>query len=316
MQFVGIRIVWLSAVLVVLTGIAGCGAKHAATGPEHSRGATSGSSAPADYDATVLSARPVAYWAMTNPGGSEPDLSGNHHSGSYPNGGRGASLPNGDTAVDFDGLSQYMTVPSDPSFSIPLTHQLTWEAWIKPDVLQWSRHSDPHSSGYIAWLGKCQDRAKSCEWEGRLYTSNDARCNRLSAYAYNPSGGLGSGAYWQAACGFFKPGQWIHVVGEYQTLASPGQCGTPAGTIDIWVNGVEWNASRHYPTGCMSQYTVAPVAGDSPLTVGTMAMDTYFPGAVGKVAIYDRLLTQQEIVSHYGAMTGLKPTGSCSDTCK
>lgn len=314
MQFVGICIArWLAVLLVALAWVAGCGAKPAARGPSHG---TTSSSAPADYDALVLSARPAAYWAMTNPGGSEPDLSGNHHSGSYPKGGRQTALPNGDTAADFDGVSQYMTVPSDPSFSVPTTHQLTWEAWIKPDVLQWSRRSDPHSDGYVVWLGKCQDRAKSCEWEARLYSSSDSRCNRLSAYAYNPSGGLGSGAYWQAACGFFKAGQWIYVVGEYQTLANPRQCSTPAGTIDIWVNGVQWNASRHYPGGCMSQYKVAPVAGSSPLNVGTMALDSYFPGAVGKVAIYDRLLTGQEIASHYSVMTGMKPTGSCSDTCK
>ena len=44
-------------------------------------------------------------------------------------------------------------------------------------------------------------------------------------------------------------------------------------------------------------------------------MDAYFPGAVGKVAIYDTLLTQQEITSHYEAMTGKTPTGSCAESC-
>jgi hypothetical protein len=311
MVWVGISRVWLAALLVLAAGIAGCDAKPAATRPGHSASPTA-----TDYDGTVLSGRPVAYWAMTNPGGSEPDLSGNHHSGSYPNGGRQAALPNGDGAVDFDGLSQYMTVPSDPSFSIPAAHQLSWEAWIRPDILQWTRHSDPHSDGYVLWLGKCQEHTKACEWDARLYSSSDTRCNRLSAYVYNPSGGLGSGAFWQAACGFFKAGQWIHVVGEYQTLTNPKQCDKPVGTIDIWVNGVQWNASHHYPTGCMSQYSVTPVAGGSALNVGTVAMDSFFPGAIGKVAIYDRLLTQDEIAKHYEAMTGKQPAGACADTCK
>ena len=41
----------------------------------------------------------------------------------------------------------------------------------------------------------------------------------------------------------------------------------------------------------MSQYNVVPAANGSPLNIGTMAMDAWFPGAIGKVAIYDKLLT-------------------------
>jgi hypothetical protein len=305
----------LVGVFVLLIGIVGCSPMTTTTTPTPSQQSVSPVPSPANYDAMILAGKPVAYWAMTNPTGAEPDLTGNHHSGSYTKGGSLVALPNGDKAVDFDGASQYMTVPSDPSFSIPTSHQLTWEAWIRPDVLRWSRQSDPSSHGYVAWMGKCQDRSGSCEWEGRFYSSSDTRCNRLSAYVFNPSGGLGSGAYWQAVCNFFKVGQWIHVVGEYQTTTNPSKCSTPAGTISIWVNGVEWNPSYHYPGGCMSQYGVTPIAGNSPLDVGTMAMDAYFPGAVGKVAIYDTLLTQQDITSHYEAMTGKIPTGSCAESC-
>ena len=57
------------------------------------------------------------------------------------------------------------------------------------------------------------------------------------------------------------------------------------------------------------------MAAGSPLNIGTMAQDTWFPGAVGKVAIYDRLLTAAEITSHYQAMIGQAPTGSCANTC-
>jgi hypothetical protein len=288
------------AVILLVIGLSGCG----------------GTSPGPAYDAAVLANKPVAYWAMANPAGTEPDLTGNNHTGSYPKGGTVVTLPNGDKAVDFDGASQYMTVASDSSLSIPTSGQLTWEAWIRPDVLQWPQRSDPHSLGYVEWMGKCQNHSGSCEWEARFYSATDTRCNRLSAYAFNRSAGLGSGAYWQAACGFFHAGQWIHVVGEYETSTIPPKCSTPPGTINIWVDGVEWNASFHYPSGCMSQYGVTPVAGDSPLNVATMAMDTYFPGAIGKVAIYQRLLTQQEITSHYVAMTGVPPQGSCADSCR
>jgi hypothetical protein len=46
-----------------------------------------------------------------------------------------------------------------------------------------------------------------------------------------------------------------------------------------------------------------------------MALDTWFQGAVGKVAIYDFALSQGQITSHYAKMTGSAPTGSCAATC-
>ena len=108
------------------------------------------------------------------------------------------------------------------------------------------------------------------------------------------------------------------MVGEYTTLTAPSDCqntSTYPGSINVWVNGVEWDHSQHGQTGCMSQYNVIPAANSSPLNIGTMAQDTWFPGAVGKVAVYNKLLTQAQINAHYEAMTGQTPTGSCSATC-
>src|SRR5678809_986868 len=76
-----------------------------------------------------------------------------------------------------------MSVPSNAAFSIPTTHSLTWEAWIRPDTLQFPKNS----SGYVDWMGKCQDYSPTCEWEARLYntTNSEDRCNRFSAYVFN-----------------------------------------------------------------------------------------------------------------------------------
>jgi hypothetical protein len=60
---------------------------------------------------------------------------------------------------------------------------------------------------------------------------------------------------------------------------------------------------------------VEPTAGSSPHNIGTMAMDGWFPGAIGKVAIYDHLLTAAQITAHYQAMTTQSPTGSCANNC-
>jgi hypothetical protein len=254
---------------------------------------------------------------MTVASGTEVDLTGNGNSGTYKPGKPAvATLPNGDPAADFNGSSQYLTVPSNASLSIPTTGNLTWEGWIRPDVLQFPNNS----GGYIDWMGKCASYGPTCEWEARMYNTTNAqgRCNRLSAYVFNPSAGLGSAADWQPACGLIQAASWYHVVGEYTTHSQPADCpNVPSspGSINVWVNGVPWNQTNHNPTGCMSQYNVVPAANNSPLNIGTMALDTWFQGAVGKVAVYDYLLTQPQISAHYTQMTGKQPTGSCAATC-
>ena len=270
-----------------------------------------------NYDSLVLSDSPVMYLAMSNgSAGIETDKTGNGHNGTYKGGTPiGVTLPNGDTASDFNGSSQYVTVPSHAALSVATTKEFTWEAWIRPDALQFPNDS---GYGYIDWMGKCQDYGPTCEWESRMYstTNPEGRTNRLSAYIFNPNAGLGSAADWQPNAGLVKAGEWIHVVGEYQTITTPTGCNTVyPGSVNIWVNGVKWNMGSHFPTGCMSQFRVVPTTNNSPLNIGTMAMETWFKGAIGKVAIYNRLLTPTEITEHFTAMTGKTPTGTCANTC-
>ena len=272
----------------------------------------------ASYDQTILSDHPAAFWDLNARSNTEPDLTGKGNTGTYQGGSPAvAAMPNGDQAAVFNGSNQYLTVPSKPSLSIPTTGSLTWEMWINPTVLQFPNSS---SDGFVAVMGKCANYSPTCEWESRLYntTNPQDRCNRLSAYAYNSTAGLGSGAFWQPVCGLLEPGQWLHVVAEYTILRQPSGCpSAPAypGSIDIWVNGVKWDQSVHSPTGCMSQYSVMPQANNSPLNIGTMARDTWFNGAIAKVAIYNYELSPTQIANHYLAMTGWMPSGKCSDTC-
>jgi hypothetical protein len=295
-------------------GAAGRGGAGASGG---TGGGAGGGGSAAAYDQMILADGPVAYWAMNKLSASEPDLTGNNHTGTYHSGATtAATLPNGDTAADFNGSSQYVSVPSNAAFSVPTTGSLTWEAWIRPDVLQF-----PNSTGdYVDWMGKCQNYSGSCEWEARMYTTtnSESRPNRMSAYVFNTSAGFGSAADWQPANNLIQAGAWYHIVGEYTTTTQPSDCQMATqypGMIDIWVNGVKWAHSSHGQTGCMSQYSVVPTASTSPLNIGTMAMDAWFPGAIGKVAIYDKLLTAAQVTAHYRAMTGATPTGSCGNTC-
>jgi hypothetical protein len=271
------------------------------------------------YDELVLSDHPVAYWAMDAASGTEPDLTGHGHTGTYPKGTKAlAALPNGDQAADFNGADQSLTVPSSGVFSIPTTGNLTWEAWIRPDVLQFPH--DDGTDGFVDFMGKCEAYAPTCEWEARMYSgvTSESRPSRISAYVFNPSAGLGSSADWQPAPGVIGAGAWHHVVGEYTVLSAPADCAdtrTYPGSIDIWVDGVKWDHASHGDTGCMSQYQVIPRANGSALDIGTMAADSWFAGAIGKVAIYDTLLSDARIAAHFQAMSGRAPTGSCADTC-
>ena len=282
-----------------------------------SLGASSSSSAPR-YDRIVLAAHPVGFWDLSAARPRERDLSAHGHTGRYHHGlPSPARLPDGERAADFNGRGQYLSVRSSPQFSISNTGELTWEAWIRPDVLQFA-HPVNNGHGYVDWMGKCERYNGACEWEARMYSALNAqqRCDRLSAYAFNPAGGLGSGADWQPDCGTLRPGFWLYVVGEYQTRSTPSGCSSSyPGTINIWVNAVKQSFAAHAPTGCMSQYRVIPRPGSSPVNVGTMALDSWFPGAVGKVAIYDTLLSQAHIDAHYTAMTGAHPRGGCASTC-
>lgn len=268
------------------------------------------------YDATILADSPVALWGMCASNPNEYDLTGNGNTGTYiPSIPRTAALPNGDDAAELDGSSQYLTVPSNEAFSIPTTGYLTWEAWIKPSVADFSIAS---RGGYVSWLGKCANYSPTCEWEGRMYSASSNRPNRLSAYAFNLTAGRGSGAYWQPNPGVIQVDHWYHVVGQFTThTTTPANSNTTQtpGEIDIWVNGIKWNQARHGQTGLMSQYNIVPQAADSPLNIGSKAQDNFFKGAIGKVAIYDYLLSDARVKAHYTAMTGKEPTGSCTSTC-
>jgi hypothetical protein len=261
------------------------------------------------YDELVLGEAPVAFWAMRALGPMEADLTGRAHDGSYEDGMPArATLPNGASVARFDGRTQHLLVPTRTDLSIATKGALTWEAWIRPDSLTFIETVDD----YVNFLGKCASYSPTCEWAGRFYVGGRS----ITALAFNNGGGGGSGADWMPAPDLLRAGQWLHVVAEYQTLSTPSDCSTSSpGSIEIWVNGIGWAASSHRPRGCMSEREIVPRAASSPLVIGSVALDSFFAGAIGKVAIYDRLLSPAQIAAHFKAMTGADPSGSCAATC-
>jgi hypothetical protein len=246
------------------------------------------------YDRKVLSLGPIAYLTLGSPSAAtEPDLSGHHHAGVYMPANDAparATLPNGDTAAQFDGQRQYLQVPSAAGLSVTHSGSLTVEAWVRPKTLQF-----PHEqgSGYVYILGK--GTAGKQEYALRMYSKSNSetpvRPNRISAYAFNLPGGIGSGSYFQDKV---RAGQWMMVAFEIRSTATTGW---PHGYVAIYKNG----SLRGQVS--LSQFNVKPKNANAPFRIGTRDLESYFEGAIGKVAVYDYILSPADLQATYKAMS-------------
>ena len=245
------------------------------------------------YDRQVLSLGPVLYLTMAHPrAGTEEDLSGHGHDGVYFPRDRWPAqvrLPNGDGAADFDGRGQYLQVPSAEVLSVTHTGGLTVEAWIRPMTLQFPQ---AQGTGYVYVLGKGSPGTQ--EYAIRMYSyfnsEHPARPNRLSGYVFNLRGGKGSGAYFQDD---ITVGQWMMVTFVIDSRSTDAW---PHGYVALYKNG------RERDQVSLSQYEVRPQAGSAPLRIGTRDLDSYFDGAIAKVAVYDYVLSAADIRGTYDAM--------------
>jgi hypothetical protein len=278
----------LTLLLALALGIAGLASSAAL---EESGDVLRTTARPVSYDDTVTKDRPSAYWAMRSPGaGTEKDLAGKLH-GSYHGKPKRTTLPNGDTAADFDGTSQYLQVPDAAALSAATRGVLTIEAWMRPDTLDFRSQE---GSGYVHWMGKGAPR--NHEYVARMYSARNSenRPNRISGYAFNPSGGEGPGSYFQEPV---RRGEWIHYV---LVINAKDKGGTyPNGYTKIYRNGQRMDQDDLKHDGTV----VVPQRGSAPFRVGTRDLRSFFDGAVGKVAVYTKELPAERIEEHYRVMT-------------
>jgi hypothetical protein len=247
----------------------------------------------ASYKETVLAKKPVGYWRLGETViKTAADASPNGCDGAYhgdPKSTPGALQGDTDRAIVVDGKS-YVEIPDSLAFSQPTSGSgLTVEAWLRPDLLVFEGEtSDPH----IHWLGKGE--AGRQEWGFRFYSRTSNRPNRISAYIWSPTGGLGAGAYFQDV---LKSGEWVHVVacydpGDADTKGKPG--------VHIYKNGIR----RQGPPSPGTLYNnpkwqVKPAHGPSPLFLGTRDRKSFLTGGLDEVAIYPRVLAAKEIMENY-----------------
>ena len=243
------------------------------------------------YSKRVVSLRPAGYWRLGEKHRPTAfDWSGHQHTGEYHGapafGEPGAIRHDSNTAIGLDG-SSYVEIPNHRNFSIGAAG-LTVEAWVRPDHLNFPCQANAE---YIHWLGKGD--AGSFEWGFRFYKKNSSRPNRISAYAWNPNGREGAGAYFEQPV---TPGKWIHVVAVYQ---APGK---HAGVL-IYRDGVLKKGPPDAPT-LYSSYQVAPRHGAAPVRLGCRDLTSFLRGGLDEVAIYPRCLTADEISKNYRLAAG------------
>jgi hypothetical protein len=208
---------------------------------------------------------------------------------------KGALQGDANPAVKLNGKRSYVEVASHKDFSQPTSGRgLTIEVWVRPDVLEFDGETaDP----YVWWLGKGE--ATRQEWALRFYSRKSKdRPNRISAYLFNPEGGLGAGAYFQDR---LRAGEWMHVVACFD----PGDSGTKGAGVHIYKDGVlRLGPPKRGALYDNPRWKINPVAGGAPLRLGTRNLKSFLTGALDEVAIYPRVLSAKEVLENYRVGTG------------
>jgi len=260
------------------------------------------------YDNAILADGPVAYWTFNGGSAGVADRTGHAHTGAYYNGHNVTDFIDGSLATVFDGVSQYIEVADDAALSVPASGILSFEVWMRPDVLEFPNSED---TGYVHWMGK--GTTGQYEYAGRMYSFTNSevpsRPNRISGYSFNLAGGLGAGSYFQDTV---IPGEWIFFTFIINTVNTSGPY--PTGYTKVYKNGELRDQDS------LSEYSIVPGNGTAPFRVGTRDLQSFFQGALGKMAIYDYELSLATIRSHYelivppilGSATFVKNIGTSS----
>jgi hypothetical protein len=238
------------------------------------------------YDMTVLKHSPVAYWPLVP--NIPYDYSGHNLNGAFNNSPSATIMPNSDKVSVFNGVNQYFTIDDNDYLEIVRTGILTIEAWLRPDTLQFEYEE---GTGYVWWMGKGDTKKQS--WGARMYSYNntEGRLNRISGYAFNLAGGLGAGSYFQDTV---TVGEWIYYTLTINTVNVSSTY--PTGYTKIFKNAIQRDQDS------LIGYSIIPKNSTAPMRIGTRQLESFFKGAIGKVAVFDYELNSNQIQIHFNCM--------------
>ena len=262
----------------------------------------------------TLDTGPTSYWPLDDAlSGSCHDETALHDAMMAGAGVKLAAIPFGaSSAPFFDGeIGSVLSVVDDAQYSQPYANALTVAAWICPLALDNAQTAGSRDQ-YVHFLEKAVNPTTEVEWAMRLYNkTNPNRHSRLSFYTFKlvspPGEGNGSYMEYGVSTNDVAPvdmGGWLFLVGQAEPWISDTDLTT--GCV-LWKQGLQAVRSpadkyEHPP------YNVHPQHGSGPISIGGTC-STGFKGSIAHVAIWNRLLSPDEIASIWTAgQTELRDT--------
>jgi hypothetical protein len=243
------------------------------------------------YARAVLAHAPLAYWRLgERRGPSASDASGHGHHARYVGpvefGQPGSIAADPDRAIRLGGprTRAHVTGPDGEAFSVATSgHGMTVEVWIRPDALDFGGEKADPKDAYIHCLGKGEKTRY--EWGFRFYSRHSARPNRISAYVWNPEGGLGAGAYVEDR---LTAQAWVYLVATFDDPREPNA------RVQLYKDGKPSPHNRS-PGTLYKSYGIRPQHGRGPVRLGTRDLRGFLTGGLDEVAVYPRVLTADDV---------------------
>lgn len=211
----------------------------------------------------------VGHWKLNETSGTTAsDSSGNGRNGTYTNSPTLNQSGQCSTAVSFDGVNDYVTIPDNADFSTHTSTGQTVAGWVKVTTI-------PSSSLLRAPIAA---KGNTNAWEWAFYV-----------YRYDSTHWYPGASYWQQdgsthneiGGNNYTTGTWVYMVMTYQS-----------GTVKLYVNGV-LEATGSTPTG--SAYD-----GTQPVQIGRREDGKYLNAVIDDVRIYKRALSAADVTELYG----------------
>lgn len=192
-------------------------------------------------------------------------------------------------ALKFNGVDEYVSVPKDSSYRLISGKGFTWSVWIKSDDLP--------KNNQVGRAETIISSASPLDAED-IYLSFGSltRPRNEIVFIVDGPGGAGASAAanktelnWRPTSGF-NDNEWYHFVGtrDYSN-----------GKVALFVNGVKVDSA----TSPLSMTSFAKKLDFSigRFSDGSSDIGSYFGGDIDEVRIYDRVITNQEILILYSA---------------
>ncbi len=218
----------------------------------------------------------VGLWHMNDLIGVCSDSSGNGNDGVLLGGVTNGLVGKFNTALNFNGSDGYADIPNEPSLNP--TNQITIATWIKWNI------NPALGQNWASILNKNADN------QYRLQ-HNNSNTSFEFAIRTTPNGNR-----WVNSLTSPQEGRWYFVVGTYN-----------GSVLRMYVNGILESTNNH--GGSL-------VTSTSNLNIGRRTIgDRYFNGIIDETAIFNRVLSAQEIADMYSrGMLRLNPSiRSCDD---